>query len=128
MTHNERLQAVAETFTTALLALEQNVLARVSSDDVVWTIPGSNRMSGIHRGPGGLIMASTTSKRRSIAVTVERYLSGRDRVLVLLHEVGDGNGRSLDVRSALALSIQGDVVTSVVGYVSDIDSYDRYLA
>lgn len=70
----------------------------------------------------------TPSRRSGIAVTVEKFLSGDERVLVQLLVVGDGNGRSLDVRSAFVLKITDEKVTAVSGFLSDTVAYEAYLA
>ncbi|MCU1479352.1 MAG: Ketosteroid isomerase-related protein [Subtercola sp.] len=128
MTDNtQNVLEVAQRFAAALLSLNPDALAKVSATDVSWSIAGTGRIAGVHRGVPALVAVARTVRDHGVVVTVENILVGRDGVLALLHESGTHEGRTLDAQVALALKITDQLVIDVTGYISDVSAYNQYL-
>lgn len=106
-------------------------LRDVFAEDAVWTVPGTGRMAGVHRGREaifrflGRLPKETGGTYSSQLIDV---LASRDRAAALYRATGERNGRTLDLDQVLLLTVAGGRITDVVALPSDPVAFEAFWA
>lgn len=118
--------ALAERFRMATATLDREVMREICTDDVTWTIAGSNFLSGENRGLDGVLKVARNAHDRNIQVEVDIVLHGKDGFVVLLRESGRHDGKNLDIRVAVVITLRDGKIAEIKGYLSDVAMLDAY--
>jgi len=106
-------------------------LRDVFAEDAVWTVPGSGRMAGVHRGREaifrflGRLPKETGGTYTSQLIDV---LASDERAAALYRATGERNGRTLDLDQVLLLTVAGGRITDVVALPSDPVAFEAFWA
>jgi ketosteroid isomerase-like protein len=106
-------------------------LREVFAEDAVWTVPGTGRMAGVHRGREaifrflGRLPKETGGTYASHLIDV---LASDERAAALYRATGQRNGRTLDLDQVLLLTVAGGRVTDVVALPSDPVAFEEFWA
>ena len=106
-------------------------LRDVFAEDAVWTVPGTGRMAGVHRGREaifrflGRLPKETGGTYSSSLVDV---LASDDRAAALYRASGERNGRTLELDQVLLFRIEDGLVQEVLALPSDPAEFDRFWA
>jgi ketosteroid isomerase-like protein len=106
-------------------------LREVFAEDAVWTVPGTGRMAGVHRGREaifrflGRLPKETGGTYASHLIDV---LASDERAAALYRATGERNGRTLDLDQVLLLTVAGGRVTDVVALPSDPVAFEEFWA
>ena len=106
-------------------------LRDVFAEDAVWTVPGTGRMAGVHRGREaifrflGRLPKETGGTYSSHLIDV---LASEDRAAALYRATGERNGRTLDLDQVLLLTVAGGRITDVVALPSDPVAFEAFWA
>ncbi len=106
-------------------------LRDVFAEDAVWTVPGTGRMAGVHRGREaifrflGRLPKETGGTYTSQLIDV---LASDERAAALYRATGERNGRTLDLDQVLLLTVAGGRITDVVALPSDPVAFEAFWA
>jgi uncharacterized protein (TIGR02246 family) len=106
-------------------------LSELFADDAVWTVPGSNPMSGPKQGRDailaffGEIMTNTAG---TATVTVQDVVGGEDHTIGLHHNHAERNGKVNDQDAVLVFTIRDGRVVEVQEFHEDTAGSDEFWA
>ena len=104
-------------------------LRDVFAEDAVWTVPGSGRMAGVHRGREaifrflGRLPKETDGTYGSRLVDV---LASDDRAAALYRASGERQGRRLDLDQVLLFRMRDGLVHEVLALPSDPVAFEEF--
>ena len=119
MTNEEKLQ-LAKTFLSVLSGPDEDVVKRTAVDDVLWTFPGTSRISGEARGASGAMARAKIIAAHGVQVEIIRPVYGYNGVVVMLHNTGAKDGRVLDEHLAAVFAFRGDKIERLDTFLSDV--------
>ena len=119
-------KALATTFIKGLTARSENILSPIMVDDVVWTIPGSSRVSGEAKGVAGIIHRAEIFGAYSLKIEILNVVFGLTGVALLLHNTGSFEGRTLDERLTTVIQLAGTKIKRLDTYISDVTMLNEY--
>jgi ketosteroid isomerase-like protein len=99
------------------------------ADDAVWTVGGSSRLAGVHRGRRAIVRFLGSLPRltdRTYASELVDVLASEERAAVLYRATGRRDGRELDIDQLLLFRIGGGVVVEVLALPSDQAAFDAF--
>jgi ketosteroid isomerase-like protein len=117
---------VAMGFLTARAAREYDRAISLFTEDAVWHSP----VEGARRGRGAIREALVAAERDTDRVRsrVERIAVRRDRVVAVVVNRGEREGRELDSQQALRFGFRGDRIAEVEIAVDDPDAVAAFWA
>ena len=114
----------------AFSAGDTATLMNLFRSDAVHSVPGSNPLSGDHKGPDNILKMYGDLAARSegtIKVELEEVLSNGGNLVIAIHtSTAQRGGQSLRQREALLFTIEDGKVVSIQDFFSDIDEQDRF--
>jgi ketosteroid isomerase-like protein len=119
MTNGQKLE-LARKFLSVLSAPDEDVVKSVAVDDVLWTFPGTSRISGEARGPSGVMARAKIIAAHGVQVEIIRPVYGYSGVAVMLHNTGAKDGRVLDEHLAAVFGFRGDKIERLDTFLSDV--------
>ncbi len=109
---------------------DANAFGSLYSADVVHTLPGTSRVSGAHRGlPAVLAFYGQLAELSGGTVRVEPetfFTDGDRRVLAIHHATATREGRELDIREGIVITISDGRITALDGFQDDLDGYEEF--
>ncbi len=119
-------QTLARRFLTVLGQTDAEVVRSVAVDDVVWSFPGKNRISGEVHGVKGIMERARVIASYSVKVEIIRPVFGFSGVAMLLHNTGTASGRVLDEQLAAVFTFRGDKIARLDTYLSDVAMMENF--
>jgi uncharacterized protein len=119
MTNGRKLE-LARKFLSVLSAPDEEVVKSVAADDVLWTFPGTSRISGEAHGASGVIARAKIIAAHGVHVEIIRPVYGYNGVAVMLHNTGAKDGRVLDEHLAAVFAFRGDKIERLDTFLSDV--------
>jgi ketosteroid isomerase-like protein len=119
VTNEEKLQ-LARIFLSVLSTPNEDVVRSVAHDDVLWTFPGSDIISGEAHGVDGVMRRAKTIASYGVHVEIVRPVYGHSGVAVLLHNTGAKDGRTLDEHLTAVFSFRDDKIARLDTFLSDV--------
>ena len=119
MTNGQKLES-ARKFLCVLGVPDEGVVKSVAVDDVLWTFPGTSRISGEARGASGVIARGKIIAAHDVQVEIIRPVYGYNGVAVMLHNTGAKDGRVLDEHLAAVFAFRGDKIERLDTFLSDV--------
>jgi uncharacterized protein len=127
MTEQEK-KNLATSFIAALRAQDVDGFNAIMTHDVVWSLPGSSRVSGLANGIEGILKRARTLVKYGVSLEIQHVVLGYEDVALLLHNTGSQNGRILDEYLTTACTLRDGKITRLDTYISDIPMVDAYFA
>jgi uncharacterized protein len=124
--HDKKEIAIA--FIEALRARDAAKFAEIMTADVVWTLPGSSRISGEAHGVAGIMNRANIFASYPLNIHIEYVVFGLQGVALLLHNTGQREGRVLDEHLTTVCQLDGSRIKRMDTYVSDIQMVNDYFA
>ena len=107
-----------------------DAFSRLYSADVVHALPGNSRVSGTHRGlPAVLGFYGQLAELSAGTIRVEPeafFTDGDQRVVSVHHTTGTRNGRTLDMRESIVITIADGKITFLDGFFDGFDAYEAF--
>ncbi|MFD9698563.1 nuclear transport factor 2 family protein [Lentzea sp. NPDC059081] len=128
MTAEEVKRDVAATFVKALGSKDWALLRGILTDDVTWTLPGDNRISGTVAGPDGVAERVELISSYGVDFALLHVLVSRDNVALNLHNTATRGDLVLDEHLATVFTLRGGQVARIETFLSDVDGMDRFFA
>ena len=117
---------IAEDFIRGLRTRDGKLLRSIMQEDVVWSLPGKSLMSGEAHGVDAILKRSEILGRYGVSIAVEHVLYGFKDVALSLHNTGQLNGRILDEHLTSVLLLEGEQISRINTYISDVPMLDGY--
>lgn len=116
----------ARKFLSILAHPDAEVVKTVAIEDIVWTFPGTGPISGEARGVGAIMRRAETIASHGVKVEFIRAVHGLIGVTIILHNTGDKNGRTLDEQVAAVFGFEGDKISRLDTYLSDVGMAEAF--
>jgi len=125
----EEKQKLARAFLSVLAKADEATVRAVTTPDVVWSFPGSSRISGEARGLEDIMKRARTIAEFAVKVEIQHAtfdLVGG--VSMILHNTAFRNGRNLDERVSAVFTLRGDKIARLDTYLSDVAMAEAFFA
>lgn len=122
------MKELVNSFATAIQTQDHVLLDSVTTADVVWTLPGSNVISGNARGSAAILRRSKLLADYGVNIAVEHIIYGLTGFGLLLHNTGNRLGRVLDEHLTTVFQPRGALIALLDTYISDVTMLDKYFA
>jgi hypothetical protein len=119
-------RALATTFISGLTARSANTLGAIMVDDVVWTIPGTSRVSGEARGVKEIVRRAEIFGAYSLKIEILNVVFGLTGVALLLHNTGSFGNKKLDEKLTTVIQLAGSKIKRLDTYISDVNMLNEY--
>jgi hypothetical protein len=117
---------IAEDFIRGLRTRDGELLRSIMKEHVVWSLPGKSLMSGEAHGVDAILKRSEILGRYGVSIAVEHVLYGFKDVALALHNTGQLNGKILDEHLTSVLLLEGEQISRINTYISDVPMLDAY--
>ncbi|MFD5825645.1 nuclear transport factor 2 family protein [Lentzea sp. NPDC060358] len=128
MTAEQVKQDVAATFMKALGSKDWSLLRDLLTEDVTWTLPGDNRISGTVAGPDGVAERVELISSFGVHFALLHVLVSRDNVALNLHNTATRDDAVLDEHLATVFTLRDGKVARIETFLSDVDGMNRFFA
>jgi uncharacterized protein GlcG (DUF336 family)/ketosteroid isomerase-like protein len=127
MTEHDK-RKIATAFIEALRARDSAKFTEIMTPDVVWTLPGTSRISGEAQGVAGIMKRASVFASYALNIQIEYVVFGLDGVALLLHNTGQREARVLDERLTTVCQLEGARIKRLDTYISDVQMVNDYFA
>jgi ketosteroid isomerase-like protein len=118
--------ALGRIFHAALITRDWELLRSVLHDDVLWTLPGENQISGTATGADEVIARGQLIASYGVSFTLLHILVSRTNVALNIHNEARRGDLRLDEHLATVLRVDGSRVRDIETYLSDVDGMDAF--
>ena len=125
MTESEK-KDIAESFVKALTNRDAALLTSITTEDIVWRIPGTSLMSGEARGVDAILKRSETLNRFGVSIKIEHVVYGLDDVGLHQHETGKHDGNVLDEHITTVCNLRGRKIHCLDTFISDVNMLNDF--
>lgn len=125
---NETMKEIAQNFLAALRTRDWELMRKIASNDIVWTLPGNSRISGEARGIEEVIRKAQTIVSFNLTFTLKHILFGQYGAVLSLHHTARRGDLVLDEHVATVLALRDGKVSSIDSYLSDVDAVNLFFA
>ena len=123
---NAAKRTLATTFIKGLTAKSEAILMPIMVEDVVWTIPGTSRVSGEAKGVRGIVHRAETFGAYSLKIEIVNVVFGLTGVALVLHNTGAFVGKILDEKLTTVIQLEGPRIKRLDTYISDVNLLNEY--
>jgi ketosteroid isomerase-like protein len=107
-------------FHAALIAGDWDRMRGLMDPDVVWTLPGDNRISGSTApGPDAVVERARLIASFGVRFDLEHILVSRDHMALALHNTAQRDGRTLDEHLATVCFLREGRISRIETFLSD---------
>jgi uncharacterized protein (TIGR02246 family) len=113
----------------AFSAGDMATLTEVFAEDAVWTVPGSNPMSGEKKGRDAILAyfgELLTASNGTFTVTLRDIIAGQDHTAGLQRNHAERNAKTDDQDAVLVFSIRDGHITAVQEFREDTTRSDEF--
>ncbi|MEI9976762.1 MAG: nuclear transport factor 2 family protein [Ignavibacteriota bacterium] len=96
------------------------------TDDIVWTLPGTSRISGEARGLDAVIQRTQTIVSYGLTFTLLHVLMGQYGLALSLHNTAQRGDKVLDEHLATVCGLRDGKISAIDSYLSDVDMVDAF--
>jgi len=125
MTHEAKVR-LAHRFLSLLSAPDEASVRSVTTDDVIWSFPGSSVISGEAHGVTGVMSRARAIADHRVQVEIVRSIFGYSGVAILLHNTGERNGVVLDEHLAAVFSFRDDKIARLDTFLSNVPMVEAF--
>jgi ketosteroid isomerase-like protein len=123
--HDDKRQ-IAETFLLGLRTRDWELLRKIMTNDIVWTLPGHSRISGQARGIEAVIERAQIIVSYGLTFNLKHILEGQGGLALSLHNTAERHGKILDEHLATVCRLREDRISSIDTYFSDVDMVNSF--
>jgi ketosteroid isomerase-like protein len=125
MTNAQKLE-LARKFLSVLSAPDEGVVKSVAVDDVLWTFPGTSRISGEAHGASGVMARAKIIAAHCVNVEIIRPVHGYNGAAVISHNTGAKDGHVLDEHLAAVFAFRDDKIERLDTFLSDVPMVETF--
>ncbi|MEJ0004730.1 MAG: nuclear transport factor 2 family protein [Pararobbsia sp.] len=126
MTTTAEKLAIAKAFHGALITKDWAQLKDILADDAVWTLPGSNRISGEAKGADGIVERAQLIASYGLSFELKHVLISRDNMALSLHNTATRGNLRLDEYLSTVCFLREGKIASIETYLSDVDGMNAF--
>lgn len=126
MTTDETRNRIADGWIKLARTRDPLLMRELLTEDVVWTLPGSSKMSGEARGRDGVLRRLQVLSGYGVNIDFRHVLHGLEDVAVLLHNTGEHNGRTLDEHLITLLRLRDGKIYRAETLISDVAGLNAF--
>jgi hypothetical protein len=119
-------QQIAHTFLTGLKDRDWDAMRTVMADDIVWSLPGSSRISGQAVGVDAVLQRAQTIVGYGLDFALKHVLYGVDGVTLSLNNTAKRGALVLDEHLATVCTIRHGKIVRIDTYLSDVDMANAF--
>jgi ketosteroid isomerase-like protein len=113
-------------FVAGVKAGDRNLLQSITTEDVVWSLPGDNVMSGEAYGVDAILERANTLQAFKVNVRLEHVVFGYKDVGLILHNTGTKNGRVLDMHLTTIMLLRDGKIQRLNTLLHDVPMMNTY--
>ena len=105
------------------------VVARTLAEDIVWRVPGTNRMSGEYNGRDAVLQflrQTLVLTDRTYRTELQYVVADDERAVAVYRARGEREGRTLDIDQALFCVIRDGQIADVTAVPLDFPAFDAF--
>lgn len=118
--------SAAERFITSFIARDWQVMRAQLSEDCVWSMPGTGRLSGDAEGSDAVITRARFITADGLHTELLHALTGASGSAVILRNTAAVGDRTLDEHLATVVTSLHDRIVRIDTYLSDVTGKDRF--
>jgi ketosteroid isomerase-like protein len=126
MPERENKREIAEAFLLGLRTRDWDLLRKIMTFDIVWSLPGHSRISGEARGIDAVIERAQIIVSYGLTFHVKHILEGQGGLALSLHNTAEREGRVLDEHLATVCKLREYRICSIDTYLSDVDMVNSF--
>lgn len=117
---------IGEDFISALKLRDWQLMRSLLDDQVTWTLPGSNLLSGEAEGADEVILRASQLREYGVMVDVNRLLIGLKGVALSLHNTAVRGKLTLDQQVAISCEIANGKIISITTHLHDVAGINAF--
>lgn len=121
-------QDLAATFHGALIRKDWAALRPIMSQDITWTLPGSNQISGTAEGVDAVIARAQLIASYGVSFALQHVLVSQENMALALHNEARRGDLLLDEHLATVCRIDEGKIAAIETYLSDVDGMNKFFA
>lgn len=121
-------EELATIFHGALIRKDWAALRTIMSQDITWTLPGNNQISGTAEGIDAVIAHAQLIASYRLSFALQHVLVSRDNMALSLHNTARLGDLVLDERLATVCRIEEGKIAAIETYLSDIEGMNEFFA
>ena len=125
LTESEK-KSIAENYLKALANRDAALMTSITTEDIVWSIPGTSLVSGEARGVGAILKRSETLNRFGVSIKIEHVVYGLDDVALQHRNTGKHDGKVLDEHITTVCHLRGRKIHRLETFVSDVHMLNEF--
>ena len=123
---NEQKIEMGRKFHAALLSRDWPAIRSLLTDNVTWTLPGNNLISGTAVGADEVTQRAQKIAGFGVSFTLNHILVSRDNFALSIHNVAQRDGQALDEYVATVCHLKNDKIAAIETYLSDVDGMNAF--
>ena len=121
-------QEIAEKFLNALRSRNWELMRAIMAPDIVWSLPGSSRISGEAHGVDAVIARCQIITSYGLNFGLKHVLYGQFGFALSLNNAAKCGGLVLDEHLATVCSLLEERISRIDTYLSDVPMADAFFA
>ena len=98
------------------------------SQDITWTLPGSNQISGTAKGVDAVIARAQLIASYGVSFALQHVLVSQENMALALHNEARRGDLLLDEHLATVCRIDEGKIAAIETYLSDVDGMNKFFA
>ncbi|MET8874597.1 nuclear transport factor 2 family protein [Nocardia sp. NPDC004604] len=119
---------VVEKFLQAVGAEDWSALETVLAPDVVWTLPGTSRISGEAHGAAAVVERAQAITAAKITIEPQHLHIGYRSIAVTVHNTAHRPDADLDEWLAIVFTCRAGKIATIDTHISDVPMMERFFA
>lgn len=119
-------QEIGEKFLTGMRTHDWELVRSIMTVDIVWTLPGSSRISGEAHGVDAIIVRSKLITSYGLDFALKHVLYGQFGFALSLNNTAKRGDLILDEHLATVCSLDGDKISRIDTYLSDVSMANAF--
>jgi ketosteroid isomerase-like protein len=123
--HTDKLE-LARAFHAALASRDWDRLRSLFTEEVVWTLPGDNAISGRVEGADAVVERARKIAGYGLNFTLKHVLVSRENLALSLHNTAQRDGLVLDEHLATVCRLRDGRIAEIETYLSDVPGMNAF--
>jgi hypothetical protein len=128
MTAESIKKEIAETFLIALRSHDWELMRTIMAPDIVWSLPGSSRISGEVHGVDAVIARCQLITSYGLNFGLKHALYGQFGFALSLNNTAQRGDLALDEHLATVCSLRVEKISRIDTYLSDVPMANSFFA
>ncbi|GAA0494413.1 nuclear transport factor 2 family protein [Streptomyces olivaceiscleroticus] len=126
MSQHEAAHRLGEQFHAFLTAGDWAGIRTLLTDDVTWTLPGDNTVSGTARGADGVVERAKKIASYGLRFELLHILVSRENMALSLHNTAQRDDVKLDEYLSTVCRLRDGRIASIETYLSDVPGMNAF--